>query len=253
MPVHLTRTARPTVESGFNRSRIHAMNRIHLAILLALAGSAAVAAQAPQDVLVQGRSMDTAARGQTTTARAVQAIDDAAAAAIIGALQTRFDGQDVQFRLAEVQSERASLRDIALHGRGEIRFDASESWLPISFDALYDTDSQAVQSPSITLGAQHVARSDETLPLDGLQWRVGRAMSSEFSSQQVSFDLQQASVIGGDGQRLVVEGNGIAKFDGEGREDVTVQAVYDRRSGRWIDASYEFGIVTPVIKSVASR
>lgn len=232
------------------------MNRIHLAILLALAGSAAVTAQVPkvpQDVLVQGRSVDTSARGQSTTAQGVQAINDATAAAIIGALQSRFDGQSVQFRLGEIESERASLRDIALHGRGEIRFNASQAWLPISFDALYDTDTQAVQSPSITLGAQHVARSGEALPLDGLQQRVGKALATEFSSQRVSFDLQQVSVIGGDGQRLVVEGNGIAKFDGEGREDVTVQAVFDRSSGRWIDASYEFGIVTPITKQVASR
>ncbi|MEO5629221.1 MAG: hypothetical protein ABIQ62_05585 [Thermomonas sp.] len=226
------------------------MYRIQIAILFALAGSAAVVAQVPQDVVVQGRSVDASASGQSTTAHAVQAINDATAAAIIGALQSRFDGQAVQFRLGEVLSERASLRDIALHGRGEIRFDASEAWLPISFDALYDTDTQAVQSPSITLGAQHVARAGENLPLEGLQLRVGKALSAEFSSQQVSFDLQQASVIGGDGQRLVVEGNGIAKFDGEGMEDISVQAMYDRRSGRWIDASYEFGVVS---KSVATR
>ncbi len=230
------------------------MHRIHFPLLLALVGSAAFAAQAPDAVLVQGRSVDAAAHGQTTTVKGTQAINDATAAAIIGALQSRFDGQAVQFRLGDLLSERASLRDISLHGRGEIRFDASEAWLPITFDALYDTDTQAVQSPSITLGAQQLAHEDGTLPLDGLQKRVGRAMASEFSSQQVSFDLQQASVIGGDGQRIVVEGNGVAKFDGEGREDVTVQAVFDRRSGRWIDASYEFGIAAGVSgENVASR
>ncbi len=231
------------------------MHRIHLAILLALAGSAAVAAQIPQDVLlVQGRSVGAAAYGQTTTAQGTLAINDATAAAVIGALQARFDGQAVQFRLGVVSSERASLRDITLHGRGEIRFTASEAWLPISFDALYDTDTQVVQSPSITLGAQYVARTtDASLPLDGLQRRVGKAIATEFSSQSVSFDLRQASVIGDDGQRIVVVGNGIAKFDGEGSEDVSVQAVYDRSTKRWIDATYEFGIVAPASKTVASR
>lgn len=226
---------------------------LFFAILLALAGSAAVAAQVPEDVLVQGRSVQASAHRQATTAEGVQAINDATAAAIIGALQSRFDGQSVQFRLGDVLSERASLRDIALHGRGEIRFDASQAWLPISFDALYDTDTQAVQSPSITLGAQHMARTDASLPLDSLQMRLGKAMSTEFSSQNVSFDLQQVSVIGGDSKRIVVEGNGIAKFDGEGREDVSVQAVYDRSSGHWIDASYEFGTLPEASRSVASR
>ncbi|MEO5962411.1 MAG: hypothetical protein ABIO75_06390 [Thermomonas sp.] len=228
------------------------MNRIHLAIALALASTAALAAQVPNDVFVQGRSTSVAAHGQTTTAQSAQSINDAAAAAVIGALQTRFDGQSVQFRLGEVLSDRASLRDIALHGSGEIRFDPTGGWLPISFDALYDTDTQVVQSPSVTLGAQHAARVDGKLPLAGLQDRVGKALSSEFSAQQVSFDLQQASVIGGDGQRVVIEGNGVAMFDGESREDVTVQAIYDTRSGRWIDASYEFGVIaTPAL--VASR
>lgn len=228
------------------------MNRVHFAIALALASTAALAGQGPNEVFVQGRSTSVASHGQTTTAQGAQAINDAAAAAIIGALQTRFDGQLVQFRLGEILSDRASLRDIALHGTGDIRFDPSGSWLPIRFDALYDTDTQAVQSPTITLGAQHAARIDGKLPLDGLQARVNKAISTEFATQQVKFDLQQASVIGGDGQRVVIEGNGVATFDGEGREDVTVQAIYDTRSGRWIDASYEFGIV-PAAGLVASR
>lgn len=131
------------------------MRYVYFAILLALAGP--VSAQAPGSVRVQGHSIEAPSRGQTTTENAAQAINDAAAAAIIGALQSKFDGQSVQFRLAEVLSERASLRAIALHGRGEIRFDAAGAWLPIRFDALYDTDSQTVQSPSITLGAQYSA------------------------------------------------------------------------------------------------
>lgn len=220
------------------------MNRIHFAIVLALAGSAAVAAQAPTGILVQGHSVNEAAYGQTTTTEGAKAINDATAAAVIGALASRFEGQSVQFRLGDVLSERTSLRDIALHGRGDIRFDGAGEWLPIRFDALYDTDTQSVQSPSITLGAQHHARTDGSLPLDGLQVRVSKALSTEFESQQVSFDLQQASVIGGDGQRIVVEGNGIATFYGEGREDVTIRGIYDRQSGRWIDASYELGLVT---------
>ncbi len=187
--------------------------------------------------------MSAASTGQVTTAQGTLAINDAAAAAVIGALATRFDNTSVQFRLGDVLSQRASLRDIALHGNGEIRFDTAGTWLPISFDALYDTDTQTVQSPSITLGSQHTARLDANLRLEGLQARLDQAISREFGAQQVSFDLQHASVIGGDGQHLIVEGTGIAMFDGEGKEDVSVQGVYDTRTARWIDASYEFGLV----------
>lgn len=228
------------------------MNNLYFAIVLGLASSAAMAAQVPNEVFVQGRSASIASLGQTTTQQGALAINDAAAAAIIGALQTRFDGQSVQFRLGNILSDRASLRDITLHGGGEIRFDSAGEWLPIRFDALYDTDTQSVQSPSITLGAQHTARNDGSLPLEGLQLRVTKALSSEFESQQVNFNLEQASVIGGDGPRIVVEGNGVATFDGEGREDVVVQAIYDTRSGRWIDASYEFGSMSTQ-HAIASR
>ncbi len=128
------------------------MRYVNFAILLALAGS--VSAQTPAIVRVQGHSNASASLGETTDESAAHAINDATAAAIIGALQSRFDGQSVEFRLADVRSKRASLRAIALHGRGEMRFDAAGEWLPIRFDALYDTDTQTVQSPSITLGAK---------------------------------------------------------------------------------------------------
>jgi hypothetical protein len=231
------------------------MRYVHLAILIGLSGLVLItqaSAQTPANVLVQGHSTGSAASGQTTTDSAAQAINDATAAAVIGALQTRFDGQPVQFRLANVLSERASLRMIALHGRGEIRFDAVGAWLPIRFDALYDSDTQTVQSPSITLGAQQSARDAAALPLDRLQARVGKTMSSDFAAQDVRFDLKQASVIGGDGQHIVVQGSGTATFNGEGKEAVVVQAVYDHRSERWMDASYEFSLV-PSNPIVASR
>ncbi len=128
------------------------MRCVYLAVLLSLAGL--VSAQTPDSVRVQGHSIGVSSSSQTTTENAAKAINDATASAVIGALQSRFDGHPVQFRLADVLSERASLRTIALHGRGEMRFDATGEWLPIRFDALYDTDTQTVQSPSITLGAQ---------------------------------------------------------------------------------------------------
>ena len=171
------------------------MNSIHFAIVLALASTTTIAAKAPNDandVFVQGRSMIVASHNQATTAHGAQAVNEAAAAAVIDALETRFDGQSVQFRLDEVRSERESLRDLVLHGRGEIRFEADGTWLPITFDALYDTDTQAVQSPSITLGAQFTPRNDKTLPLDGLKARVDKALATEFAGQQVNFDLQNA-------------------------------------------------------------
>ena len=224
------------------------MHRIALASIIGLATFGAVSANgtAPlhvQGLQVEGRSLDEAAKGQVVDARAEQAIEDAAAAAVIGALQSRFAGQAVEFRMRDMRSERASLRDIALHGDGEIRLGADAGWLPVRFDALYDTDTQVVQSPAIVLGDSGIASSAQQLPLAGLQRQLAQSMSAEFASQQVDFTLGNARVVADDGRRQVVRGEGIARFDGHDSARATVQAVYERGSGRWIDPQYDFDVV----------
>lgn len=229
------------------------MRRTTLALMLATLAATAIAAQAPATAIqVEGRSTDATASGQTTTAHGVQAINDATAAALIGALETRFAGQEVEFRLGEVRSERASLRDIALHGAGHIRFERDAAWMPIQFDALYDSATQIVESPAIVLGGSAAQISAQALPLKGLQAELARRMNAEFSSQSVAFDLDHTSIVGGDGRRVIVNGNGIARFDQEETTPVQVQAIYDRTSKRWIDASYEFTMVEDA-KLVAAR
>lgn len=220
------------------------MRRTSLALILATLAATAIAAQAPDKapMFVEGRSTDVSAQGQTTTSHGAQAINDATAAAVIGALETRFAGQGVQFRMGDVRSERVSLRDMALHGEGDIRF-GQGAWMPIQFDALYDSATQSVESPAIVLGGNAAARSSDALPLDGLQAELAKRMGAEFASQAVAFDLSHTSIVGGDGRRVIVNGNGMARFDQEDAAPVQVQAVYDRASKRWIDASYEFTMV----------
>lgn len=223
------------------------MRRTSLALILATLAATALAAQAPFNgkhgpspaEQVEGWSTDLSAQGQVTTAHGVQAINDATAAAVIGALETRFAGQGVQFQMGVVRAERISLRDMALHGDGEIRF-SQGAWMPITFDALFDSGTQTVESPSIVLGTNATATSANALPLDVLQAEVAKRMGVEFASQAVAFELDHTSIVGGDGRRIVVDGNGVALFDQEDAAPVHVQAVYDGASKRWIDASYEF-------------
>lgn len=224
------------------------MQRLGLALLLGIATVGAVGAQgggstpATPPLLVEGKSASRAPiPGLTLDAQAQQVMDAATAAALIGALQTRFRGQDLELQLGDVHSERVSLRDLALRGEAKIRFRSAQSWLPIRFEALYDTSAQAVESPHIVLGATLAdSRSAASLPLRRLQAQVGAAMSEEFASQQVRFNLGDARVVGDDGTRLVVQGGGVASFEGEQRVPVTVHALYDRSSGRWLDPQYAF-------------
>ena len=222
------------------------MNRLGIALLLA---AAAVGASASANVgqarkhtpLVEGRGIAVVASdaGLSEDARAQQAIDAATAAALIGALQSRFEGYPVELRLGDMRSQRASLRDIALEGEASMRLGTDEAWLPIRFEALYDTTEQTVLSPNIVLGATLAStRSAEDLPLRGLQARVDRAMGEEYASNKVAFSLAGARVVGDDGVRLVVQGDGVARFDGRERVAVTLQALYDRKSKRWLDPQY---------------
>ncbi|HWS78234.1 MAG TPA: hypothetical protein VN205_07645 [Thermomonas sp.] len=218
------------------------MNRLGIALLLAVAAMGVSAGHSSnQPVLVEGKGVAAVASdaGLSEDARAQQAIDAATAAALIGALQSRFDGYDVELKLGDARSERVSLRDLALQGEASIRLGKSAAWLPIRYEALYDTTEQAVLSPNIVLGATLAsAQSAKRLPLQGLQAQVDRAMDADYLSNQVEFSLADARVVGDDGVRLVVQGDGVARFDGDERVAVTLQALYDRKSKRWSDPQY---------------
>ena len=218
------------------------MNRLGIALMLAIIAMGASAGHSSdKPLLVEGTGVAAVARnaGLSEDARAQQAIDAATAAALIGALQSRFDGYDVQLRLGDMRSERVSLRDIALNGEASMRLGNNDAWLPIRFEALYDTSEQAVLSPNIVLGATLAsAQSARDLPLRGLQAQVALAMDAEYASNKVDFALADARVVGDDGVRLVVQGDGVVRFDGKDRMAVTLQALYDRSGKRWLDAQY---------------
>ncbi|WP_374606624.1 hypothetical protein [Thermomonas sp.] len=223
------------------------LNRTAIAAALAIVMAGALVAQAgtpttPNAVVVEGHSNDRESAGNALDSRILASIDDATAAALIGALETRFAGREVALRMGKVENERASLRDIALHGTAQIRLDGDAAWLPIRFEALYDTDTQAVLSPAIVLEGTGVAAAPK-LPLPGLQAQVRAAMGDEFASQDVDLSLRKAEVIGNDGSRLVVRAQGIARFDGSETAPVTVRALYEQGSGRWLDTQYDFDVV----------
>ena len=231
------------------------MRRALLALAVLVGCSLGANALATQDqTFVTAKSLDKAASRQAVDAVGLQAINDAAAAAIIGALATQLQDQDVQFQLGKVDSSRASLRDLALDGSGLIRLEGGSAWLPIRFQALYDTDTQTVESPAITFVAQHGRNAlDKSVAtqLDGL---VDHKLASEFAQQPVQFDIADAGVVGGDARFALVQGDGIADFAAEGKSDLAVQGIYDRVAHRWIQVDYQLGGERPDLESsVAAR
>jgi hypothetical protein len=162
---------------------------------------------------------------------------DAVAVAVIGALQAQFDGRDVEFRIEALDADQLSQRDMALEGRGDIRIEGSGAWLPVRFQALYDTATLTVLSPSITLDRGQAAEHGRIDPAS-LEVEVAQRLSTEFPSQPVTFALAGSQVVGGDARYAVMSGHGIADFAGEGEAPVQLQAVYDQETATWVRVEY---------------
>lgn len=166
-------------------------------------------------------------------------VDDAAGAAVVASLQSQFDGREVEFELSGLDTDRVSRRDIVLDGTGRIRIEGSDGWLPVRFQALYDTASGTVLSPALSLDRNPSVSPDT--PTVGLDTAVSAALDEEFASQEVAFDLDSAWRTGGSERFAVVDGEGVARFEGEGSADVRLQAVYDLVDERWIHVGYALG------------
>lgn len=229
-----------------HRAPVH---RAALALAVLLGSSLGANALATQDrpadnmvdkTFVTARSLDKSAAKQGVDTIALQAINDAAAAAVIGALATQLDG-DVQFKLGTIDSSRVSLRDMALDGHGLVRLDGDSPWMPIRFQALYDTDTQTVESPAITFVAGHARDPLDKTVAKQLDAQVDRKLAAEFAQQPVTFDMDTVGVVGGDARYAVVQGNGIADFAAEGRSDISVQGIYDRVANAWLQVDYQLG------------
>ena len=241
-------------ESGDTQTPDTPMHRILLASLIGTVAAGTVAAGNAPGLFVEGRADAQASTAPTLDARAREAIDAATAAALIGALQSRFEGERVELRLGEVKAERVSLRDLALHGDARIRFAGAQAWMPIRFDALYDTTGMVVESPNIVIGARTAyAKRADALPLPGLVSALDAALDAEFQSNAVDVSLGKAQVIGSDGRRDIVAADAVAIFDGHDRVPVSVRALYDREACRWLAPSYDFDVVAGTGEAVAAR
>src|SRR5690606_22329362 len=112
-------------------------------------------------------------------------VQDAAAAAVITALRAQFQQRDVELRIVHLHGDEVSLRDVQLAGHGRIRIEGSQAWLPVRFEALYDTATATVLSPAVTLDRTSADMAPEALvPTDSLGRAINDQLAAEFRSQQ---------------------------------------------------------------------
>lgn len=211
---------------------------MHRPALLALATVATLAAGT---MIAHGRDGSPRVVAQAAAPAAASAVDDAVAAAVIGSISGQFDTDDVTVQLTDVDAVPLSIRDRELRGSGRLRIDGHAQWIPFRFAALYDTQNAEVSQPRLQLGTAGAGSAADAAIARGLEARVAQALAAEFAGQPVTWKQGATRVSTADSRFVHVVGSGLADFGAEGRVDARVDALYDRRTGRWLRVSYELG------------
>lgn len=175
------------------------------------------------------------------------AMDDAVAASLVGAITLQFPRHQVEVKLDKVDVAPLSLRDRAVSGEGRVRIGDDDAWIPLAFNALYDTQDTVVTQPQLVFGSDAPASmlSRQSALMRGLSQQVNRAMAAEFGQQSVEMRIDHASTSPAGRRFLQVQAVGQARFGGEGIEQANIQALYDRTTGQWLRVDYELGNAAP--------
>ncbi len=213
------------------------------------------AASPPATPTVVGRSLGAAPQSRM---EGTQAIDDAMAAAVIGAISGEFSERDVQVKLDQVSVAPAGMAQRDLSGAGRLLIGKDAQWIPFHFTALYDTAQASVSNPGLTLGGGgegHAATIQSSMGRR-LTGAVDARLHAEFGQQPSRFAPESVRVIPLGARYLRVEASGLADFGPDGTTPAGVHGLYDQRNGRWVRLAYELGATadrTPPASAVASR
>jgi hypothetical protein len=169
-----------------------------------------------------------------------QAIDDATAASLIGAITTQLGHRAVTVRLGPLDVAPAGLSQREISGRGQLRIDDDTVWIPFRFRALYDTRDATTGATRLVIGDERPAMllakdSPLTRQLDAA---LSRRVRGEFSQQHVGIALDAVQSAPAGGHYLVLHAQGRADFGSDGQADTDVHALYDTRTGQWLQLDY---------------
>lgn len=218
------------------------MIRIAIAAALLLGAGSIIGGPASQqpprlDVVV-GKALEAAPESRE---EGRQAVDDATAAAVIGAIATQFGQRRIEVELGRIDATPAGLVQRDLSGSGRLRIGTDAGWLPFRFHALYDTEQASVGSPQLTLGTDQpgallAAGSPVVRQLDS---ELARRFHLEFAQQSARIALNSVRSVPAGDHYLQLQARGTARFGREGQASADIRALYDTRSGDWLQLDYE--------------
>lgn len=180
-----------------------------------------------------------------------QALDGAVAAAVIGAISSRFGEREVQVKLERLTASAASERDRQVQGHGALRLGALGEWLPFSFDVLYDTVTATAGYPRLRIGSAvggEALAAGDAVARD-FEHALAAALREEFPAQPALWRGERVLTRPLGERYLQLEATGSVDFAAEGRAPARVEALYDRRERSWVQLDYQ--LAEPALEATA--
>lgn len=168
-------------------------------------------------------------------------LQQASAKALLAEIRADLQDKDAGLRLSELRFERASGRTLMGTGQGVVLLDAVTA-IPISVSISYDLPETKVEhveyrvtggSRTAELGLQQNKLKASIADL------IGSRLVLEFAQQPVDFSLVEISHIDSGRNRMLVSGNGITRFPGEGAAFTRFVAIVDKFTSRVLHVDYE--------------
>lgn len=176
-----------------------------------------------------------------TQALEAGAMQRSAVTALASEVRRNLQDPSATVSLAPLSLEQMGGGTIEATGRGFVVYDGVGA-LPISTTVLYDVASQRVEHVSYRVeGALQPSPADllGTRLRDAVADRIGARLVLEFAQQPVDFSLLDIEQMATGRNRVVLAGNGITRFDGEGAAFTRFVATADKSTGKIITVQYE--------------
>jgi len=169
------------------------------------------------------------------------ALQSASGRAVLAEVRHDLRDNSAKLRLSDFRFDRVSSQSVEGTGHGLVLFDESSS-IPIVATAVYDLSLSKIERVSYQVAGSERQPGAELLGKklrDRIADLIGSRLVLEFSQQPVDFSLLEINRISAGQERIVIGGNGITRFPGEGAAFTRFTAVADKSSGRILTVKYE--------------
>lgn len=217
---------------------MHSMKSVLTLFAIAAGGFIHAGSASPGPIPAPVASPYSAALDPTPNARLMQSASEAA---LLAEIRRDLDDGQASLRLSQLKFDRASGRGMQGKAKGFVLFDAVTA-IPIEVTVGYDLAQARVENVDYVVTGAAVPSTRGTLGeklRQRIADRIGTRLVLEFSQQPVDFSLLDIEQVASSRNRMLVTGNGITRFPGEGAAYTRFVATADKFSGQVLSVQYE--------------